>query len=319
MKKIYKPVSQAVIALGILLLTATSCGSDDKKETPNENLQGLWRITEQNLITTNTESSEATEGTETNEATEVDLFFPDSEGVQPYIRFNTTTYERFEVNPTDTLETETGSYTLTNNEITTLTSGSSAKIFGYTISGKQLVMIEKDGDLETSTFAEKVTDDPFLPEGPDDNEDPDNPDDEAPTGCALYHDANALEGSSLNPYLMTAGEPIDGTLLDVEGRNGYEARYYMQVEPYTAFRIHVQAINTTYADVIAQFQYTTISVNDAYSTDQFLFNTDIEKDAVIPIHFDLFASSSCLYIEFFSYQKEVTFVFEVEDLSAEQE
>jgi hypothetical protein len=310
MKKIYTLISQAVIVLGILLLTATSCGSDDKKETPNENLQGLWRITEQNLITTNAESSEATEGTE---ATQVDLFFPDSEGVQPYIRFNTTSYERFEVNPTNTFETETGSYTLTNNEITTLASGSSAKTFGYTISGKQLVMIEKDGDLETSTFAEKVADDPFLPE------DPDNPDDEAPTGCALYHDANALEGSSLNPYLVTAGEPIDGTLLDVEGQNGYEARYYMQVEPYTAFRIHVQAINTTYEDVIAQFQYTTISVNDAYSTDQFIFNTDIEKDAVIPIHFDLFASSSCLYIEFFSYQKEVTFVFEVEDLSAEQE
>lgn len=310
MKKIYKPLSRLVTVLGILLLTATSCGSDDKKETPNEALQGLWRVTEVNQLSTETETSEATEDK---------TFYPDNEGIQPYIRFNTTSYERFEVHPTDTIDKETGSYTLDNNEITMLASGRPAKMFGYTISGKQLIMIEKEGELEMSTFAVKVDGDPFQPEVPDDNGDSDNPDDEAPTGCAIYHDANALEGSSLNPLFITTGEPIEGALLDVDGRNGYEARYYLQVEPYTAFRIHVRKISSTDTEVIAQFRYTTISVNDAFSTDQFIFNTDIQTNTLNPIHFDLFASSSCLYIEFFSYQKEVTFEFEVEDLSAEKE
>lgn len=309
MKKIYKPISQAVTVLGILLFTATSCGSDEKKDTPNENLQGLWRVTEFNQLTTNTESSEAIE---------VDIFYPDNEGVQPYIRFNTSTYVRFEVTPSDTIDKETGSYTLANNEISMLASGRPAKSYGYTISGKQLVMIEKDAEMEMSTFAVKVEGDPFLPEVPDGNGDTDNPDDETPTGCAINHDSNAMEGSSLNPLLITVGVPVDGALLDVAGRNGYEARYYLQVEPYTAFRIHVREISSTDEDVIAHFQYTTISVNDAFSTDQFIFNTDIKRDALLPLHFDLFASSSCLYIELFSYQKEVTFKFEVENLSATQ-
>lgn len=310
MKKIYKQTSRALTVLGILLFTATSCGGDEKKETPDESLQGLWRITEEDQIAIDTETSEAAI---------VDVFYPSDEGVQPYLRINTNTYDRFEVNPTDTLDKETGTYTLANNEITTLASGKPAKTYGYTISGKQLVMIKKDGELEISTFATKVVGDPFLPETPTDSENEGDPDGEAPTGCAIYHDTNAVAGSSLNPLLITPGTPVDGNLIDVEGRNGYESRFYLQVEPFTAFRLHIQEINTGYEDVIEHFEYTTISVNDAFSTDQFIFNTDIEKDAATPMQFDLFSSTSCLYIEFFSYQKEVNFVFMVEDLSVTEE
>ncbi len=309
MKKIYKHTSQAFIALGILLFT-TSCGSDDKNDTPNEILQGLWRLTE----------VKAPIIADTSETTDTTITYPDSDGVQPYIRFNASTYDYFEVTTADTTIQETGNYTLANNEITILSSSEPAKNYGYTISGRQLIMIEKKDNGEITYFAEKVVGDPFMPETPADDEDTDNPDEEAPTGCAKYHDRNAVEGSSLNPTLIPTGELIAGTLYDVEGRNGHVARYYLQVTPGKAFRIHVREISTDYKDIISQLQYTTLSITDAYATDQYILNTNIETvGQSLLIKFDLFSTSSCLYIEFFSYQKEVAFKFEVENLSGTEE
>ncbi len=317
MKKIYKPISQAFIALGILLFTTTSCGSDDKNDTTNEILQGLWRLTKTQHVSVITTTSESAEDVST-EATDTTIIYPDNEDVQPYIRFNASTYDYFEVTTTDTTTQETGAYTLDQNVITTQTSSEAAKNYGYTISGKQLIMIEKNDDAEISYFAEKVIGDPFLTEAPAD-EDTDIPDDDV-SGCAVYHDANAIEGSSLNPISIETGVVITDTLYAVEGRNGHVARYYLQVTPGKAFRIYVREISTDYKDIISQLRYTTISVTDAYSTDQYILNTDIEAvGQSLPFKFDLYSTSNCLYIEFFSYQKEVAFQFEVESLSGTEE
>ena len=317
-------ISKMLTVLGILLFATTSCGSDDKNETPNETLQGLWRLTEikyASAIDTAVVSSE----NEDFEDSDTTITYPDIEGVQPYIRFNASTYNRFEVTTADTITEETGTYALTNNEITTLSSGISAKTYGYTIAGKQLIMIEKDENVEISYFAEKIVGDPFLPEAPTDNEDSDNTDDEEMTGCAIYHDTeNATPGSSLNPIGVETGVEITDTLYAFEGRNGYAARYYLQVEPGTAYRIKIRDLITEYEDVISFFKYTTISAFYTFSTDTPDYKTDIEVVGESPVgesilEFDLFPTSSCLYIEFFSYQKEVAFRFEVEDLSAKQD
>lgn len=326
MEKIYKPISQTLTVLGILLFTATSCGSDDNNDTPNETLQGLWRLTEiiyAPIIDTTEVSTEA----ETSGVADTTITYPDQEGVQPYIRFNNaSSYVRFEVTTADTITEEAGGYTLGNNEITTLTADKEATTYGYTISGKQLIMIEKDDAAEISYFAVKVDGDPFLPEAPTENEDPGNTDDEELTGCAIYHDTeNAPLGSSLNPILIDAGEIITDTLYAVEGRNGYAARYYLEVEPYAAYRIKIRDLITDYADMQTSFfKYTTISATYTFSPDQSNFSTDIEVVGESPegeslLEFDLFPTSSCLYIEFFSYQKDVAFRFEVEDLSATQD
>jgi hypothetical protein len=316
MKNIYKHISHTLMVLGILLLTATGCGSEDKKDSPNETLQGLWRVTE---IIVDTTAVNVTAGDEIPEASDSITTYPDSNGKQPYIRFKASTYDYFEVSPTDTTTQETGAYTLANNEITTQPSGKSAMNFGYEITGNKLIMIESNSDSDIFYYAEKVVVDPFLPEEPSNNEETENPNEEEVTGCAINHDTvNALLGSSLNPIIIETGIEITDTLYAIEGRNGYEARYYLQVEPYTAFRIKILDIITTYPDVHNLFKYTTISATADFSTDQFLFNTEMEE-GVKTLNFDIYTTTSCLYIEFFSYQKEVQFKFVVEDLSGTQE
>lgn len=324
MKNIYKPFSLALIVLGILIFSATGCKSDEKNANPAEPLQGLWRLTEVKfvpLIEAEVEdaASEAEADEEDIETEDPSTTYPDEYGIQPYLRFGTSSYEFFEVTPTDTTVQETGSYTLANSEITIEPIGQATITIGYEISGKQLVMIEINDLYEVYYYAEKMTGDPFLTEAPIEEEDPENPDEEEVTGCAIYHDTkNSPAGSSLNPILLETGVEILDSLYANEGKNGHEAKFYLQVEPYTALRIHIKDIKTDYADVHNFFKYTTINVTDAFSTDQSLYMTKMENGQK-KLQVDLFATTSCLYIEFFSYQKDVKFLFEVEDLSVEQE
>jgi hypothetical protein len=201
---------------------------------------------------------------------------------------------------------------MVNNELTLQPSNESAINYGYEITGNQLILIEKNSDVEISKFAIKVVGDPFLTK--DNDGDPDDIDENAPIGCASYHDAEATPGTSLNPLLIEAGKVITGTLKAVEARNGYEAKYYMQVEPNQPFRINILSINTGSSEVISFFEYTTITITDAFSTEQFIFNRKMEKEDKKLTH-DAFTSSKCLYIEFFSYQEEVDFEFKIENLS----
>jgi hypothetical protein len=316
MKNIYKSFSLALLVLGTLLFTTTACGDDEKNDTPDESLQGLWRMTEVKYVPI--QKTEADSTTTESEAEDRSTIYPNVNGVQPYLRFGASTYTYFEVTTTDTTTRETGSYTLSNNEITTESTEPSTSIFGYEIKGKQLIMIETNSDEEIFHYAEKVAGDPFL-EGPSpDNEETENPDEEEVTGCAIHHDNNAPYGSSMNPILIETGVEKSDSLYAIDGTNGHEAKFYLQVEPYTAFRIHVKDIITDYANVHNLFKYTTIHVTDAFSTDQMVYTTKIENGQTQK-HFDLFITTSCLYIEFFSYQKGVKFLFEVEALSGTQE
>lgn len=322
MKKIYKPLSQALTVLGILLFTATGCGSDDKKDLPNETLEGLWRLTEMKhvpiiVVDEDTVSVEVTEEEVTDETSTI---YPDNNGLQPYYRFKASTYEYFEVTGTQSTTREQGPYTVADKEISTQPSGLPTNIYAYEITGNKLIMIQIDSASEIYYYAEKVAVDPFLPEEPADDETDQTDDEEETTGCAVYHDTvNAIPGSSLNPILIETGLEVKDSLYAVEGTNGYEARYYLQVEPYDAYRIKIKAINSDYNEVISFFKYTRISVNDAFSTDQHIFQTEIEMGDKIPLQFDLFPTTTCLYIEFFSYEQEVDFLFEVENLSGTQE
>ncbi|GAO28338.1 hypothetical protein [Geofilum rubicundum] len=327
MKNIYKSFSLALTVLGILIFTTTACSDDDKNATPNESLQGLWRLTELKYVPMEAPAAEDEEATSSEaEADEEEVetedpstLYPDVDGVQPYLRFGTSTYTYFEVTTADTTTRETGNYTLANNEITTESTEPSTSILGYEITGKQLIMIETHSEAEIFYYAEKVVGDPFLEEAPSENEEPENPDEEEVTGCAIYHDTeNAPYGSSLNPILIETGVEITDSLYAIDGKNGHEAKFYLQVEPYTAFRIHLKDLLTDYADVHNLFKYTSIHVTDAFSTDQVLYTTKIE-DGQKQLQFDLFTTTSCLYIEFFSYQEGVKFLFEVEDLSGTQE
>jgi len=312
MEKIHKILSQAITVLGILLFVTSSCESDDSDNTSNENLQGLWEITEIKYTPVN--DTTATE----SQMKDTTISYPNEEGIIPYIRFTSSKYEKFQISTKDTSTEETGTYTLKENEISMLSGNGTTTTYGYTIEGKQLIMIKKTEDGEISHYAKKLTDDPFIDAETNNTENTD----QDITSCLSLHDTeNSILGSYLNPIIIDANREIQDTLHSFEGRNDFSARYYLEVIPNRAYRVKIIDLISEYDDIDIEFlKFTTINVAYKLETEKADYSTTLSSvgksaSGESLLEFDIFPTSSCLYLEIFSYQRNINFKFEIEDLS----
>lgn len=298
-------------------LSLPSCGGDDNGSDAIV-LDGLWQITEIEILTEEEETTPATseddsteEGGNTDGEDDAGAGSPptkvgtegeeESNEVLDFIRFDMTTYAYF------TVEGET---------VSTLSAGT------YILAGKTLTLTpEEDTDLPVVAMidlksnkltleitleeqpqiwhAQKMADDPYK-------------DEDGVEGYIDFesevHKPDSMAGSVWNPDVIILNEPISGTLDTLISLETYKAEqfFYLKVDTAKTYQLTVDVFQPEYNLPVELVEYVQVWLSHRPFENNYL-----AEDKRIKSGYETFENikspTGFLYIRLFSFQNEIDF------------
>lgn len=301
------------VVLGTSVLLS-SCGGDDDGSDAIV-LDGLWKITEIEVLPVEEEPAEEEEpaGDDTN--TEGDATDEDNEAgtneednTEPvddfgYLRFGLNTYEYFQVSDEKVTIIQSGTYQLSGKTLSLTNEGSTDIVVAMIeLNNIQLTMNMTINEEAQIWHAQKMTEDPYLDDEGDKEELIDFENE--------VHSADSVPGSLLNPDPLILNETFSGTLDTLISQETYKAEqfFYLKVDTAKTYELTVRLIEPEY-DLPAKFlEY--VQVWLSYQPFQNHYKAEdnrIEPEENEALISNLKSPTGYLYVRLFSYQNEIDF------------